>query len=113
LRDLFCRRAEPVEPRHQRGMQRCRHRQRCPRNGRYLYPGLEDRFRQFFQEQRHAIGTLDDLVHHITRQRRGVADDPANQLVAFVSCQASQGQRGDMRLARPGRVKLRAKGRDQ
>jgi hypothetical protein len=64
-------RAEPVEPRHQGGVQACRHRQGWRRNygsgvsGFALAFRLQHRLRHFLDEQRDAISALDDLRQHI------------------------------------------------
>ena len=60
-------RAEPVEPRHQRCVQACRHRQAedgtaaadAPRCALALR--LQHRLRHLLDEQRNAVGALDDL----------------------------------------------------
>ena len=67
-------RAEPVEPRHQRGVQACRDRQGRRRNRRSHAPRralalrLQHRLGHLLHEQRDAVGALDDLRQHVRRQ---------------------------------------------
>jgi hypothetical protein len=93
-------------------MQRRRNCERCRRN-RADHRIFHDCFRQFFEEQRHAIRALDDFGHDLARQCRGVADDSADQCVAFVPPEATQRQCRHMGLSRPRRLIFRAEGRDQ
>ena len=67
LRDLLGR-SEPVETRHQRGVQAGGNRKRRRRNRRdracrpALALGLQHRLRHFLHEQRNAVGALDDVL---------------------------------------------------
>ena len=73
-------RAKPVEPRHQGSMQARGDRQRRRGNrGRSLHrfrlaPGLQHRFGHLLDEQRDAVGALDDVLPDVRRQQL-VADD--------------------------------------
>ena len=73
-------RAEPVEPRHQRGVQACRDRQGRRRNRGGGAPGfalalrLQHRLGHLLHEQRNAVGALDDVLPDARRQQL-VADD--------------------------------------
>ena len=63
LRHL-ARRAEPVEPRHQRLLQR-----RRDRLDAALLTALQKQPRHLLDEQRHAAGARGDVVDHLLRQR--------------------------------------------
>ena len=63
LRHL-ARRAEPVEPRHQRLLQR-----RRDRLDAALLAALQQKPRHFLDEQRHAAGARGDVLDHVARQR--------------------------------------------
>ena len=71
LRDLLGR-AEPVEPRHQRGVQACGDRQGRRRNRSSGAPGfalalrLQHRLRHLLDEQRNAVGALYDFRRYIS-----------------------------------------------
>ena len=81
---------EPIEPRHQRVLQRGGHRQRWERPVqrplaalRPKQPGLEHRLGQFFDEQRHPVG----MSHDLLEQRLGqcpAAGQPRNDHCTFV-----------------------------
>jgi hypothetical protein len=73
LRQLLGGSPEPVEPRHERGMQACGH-GRCPgRNrghralGGYLTACLQHRFGHFLHEQGNTVATLDDVLANARR----------------------------------------------
>jgi site-specific recombinase XerD len=58
--------AETVEPRHQGRVKRRRHHQRHRRNGAEVC-GFENRLGQLLEEQRDAVGSLDNVVHDLAR----------------------------------------------
>ncbi len=62
LRDGACR-AQPVEARHERVLQRVR-----DRDGAGPARALEDRLGQLFREQRHAVALLDQAGEQLARQ---------------------------------------------
>ena len=72
--------AEPVKPRHQRGVQACGDRQGRGRNrsggplGFALALRLQHRLRHFLDKQRNAVGALDDVLPDVRRQQL-VADN--------------------------------------
>ena len=106
----LARRAEPVDARHQRGLQR-------GRNGELLHRlvelfALEHRLGQFLDEQRHAVGALDDLLEQRLRQRLA-AGDVLDHRHALAPAEAVERHGGDVRLARPGRLEVGAEGDEQ
>src|SRR6267154_3873954 len=74
------RRAEPIEPRHQRSLQACRYRhdrlwRPCEGPLRItLTLGVQHRLGYLLDEQWNAVGALDDVLPEARRQR-SVADD--------------------------------------
>ena len=69
-------RRQSVEPRHQRGVQRRRNRQRRQRMLEHIMavpllqqPAFEHRLGQLLDEQRYAIGAGEDLVRHLLGKR--------------------------------------------
>ena len=72
--------AEPVKPRHQRGVQACGDGERRRRNRCSAFAGsafalrLQHRLGHFLDEQRNAVGALDDVLSDAGGQRL-VADD--------------------------------------
>ena len=117
LRD-FLGRAEPVEPRHQRGVQARGDRQRRGRNRRNRVPcralalRLQHRLRHFLHEQRNAVGALDDLRHHIRGQLL-VPNQPPDNCGGFPLPKPVQRQARHMRLPQPRRVELGAERHDK
>ena len=99
--------AEPVEPRHQRGVQARRDRQRRRRNRGDRPPRfalalrLQHRLRHLLHEQRNAVGALDDVLPDVRRQRL-VAGDARR---SWRRCRARPSRlrvrAGHMRLSRP------------
>ena len=93
-------------------------RQRRGRNRRNRVPGralalrLHHRLRHLLDEQRNAVGALDDLRHHIRRQRL-VPDQPRDYGGCFALPKPVQRQARHMRLAQPRRVELGAERHDQ
>ena len=73
-------RTEPVKPRHQRGVQACWDRQSWRRNrgdgslDLAFALRFQHRLRHFLDEQRNAVGALDNVLPDIRRQRL-VPDD--------------------------------------
>jgi hypothetical protein len=88
LRHLFGRSAEPVEPRHQRGVQACRDGECRPGNHgnglrrRAQAFRFQHRFRHFFHKQRNAIGSIKDVLPDI-RWQWLIARDPVNHRLHF------------------------------
>ena len=110
---------EPVDPRHQRGLQRRRNRQvLCRLIEHVVIAGfvqslaLEHRLGQLFDEQRHAVGALDDLIEQSGRQflSAGYMIDQHGPLALR---QPVERQHGDVRLPGPGRLKFRTEGDDE
>ena len=119
LRDLLGDRPEPVEPRDQRGMQGGRDRQGRQRARRQYrsdpvvaIAAFEHRLGQLLDEQRHAVGALDDLVDDLAGET-GIAGEPLDQRRAVAPAEPVQRQRRHMRLAAPGVLKLGAEGDDE
>jgi hypothetical protein len=109
LGNSLCRRAEPVEPRHQRRLQRRRHTE--PRRGHRrgnlpaaLGTGFEHRLGHLLDEERHSVRALDDLGDHIRRQQGGVADEPLDHRRTVAPPEPVQRDHRHMRLTRPGRL---------
>ena len=111
-------RAEPVEPRHQRCVQTRRDRQdrrrnRCNRApGRALALRLQHRLRHLLDEERNAIGALDDLRQHIRRQRL-VPDQTRDDCGRFTLPKPVERKARHIRLSHPRRVELGAERHDQ
>src|SRR3977135_3093286 len=74
--------------------------------------GLEHRFGQLFDEQRHAVGALDDLGDGLAG-KAGIAGKPLNQCRAVAPAEPVQRQCSDMRLTAPGVLKLGAEGDEE
>ena len=109
-------RGEAVEARHQRVVQGRRDRERRQRAGQLVaVAGIREQARfqhrlgQLLDEQRHAVGARHDLLDDLGRQRL-VARDPCDQIRPLAPAQTAHGQRGDVRLAGPGRLELRPEG---
>ncbi len=116
LRDLLGDRPEPVEPRHQRGMQGRRHRQRGKRcrsqhrsNPVALRGAFQHRLGQLLDKERHPVGALDDLGDDI-RGERGIAGQLLHQRLAVAFAEPIERQTRDVGAAAPGRLKFGAKG---
>jgi hypothetical protein len=83
--------AEPVEPRHQRGLQARRHCQSRRWNGSSGLPRLafalrfQHRLGHFLSEQGYAVCALDNILPDVRRQRI-IAGDPVNQRGYFALC---------------------------
>ena len=111
LRDVLGGRSQPVQPRHQRGVQGRRHRQRRMRHGgqrcRALRAGFEHRLGQFLDEQRHAVGALGDLLHDLGWQRR-IPGDVCDHRRRVAPVEPCQRQHRHMRLPGPRRLKFGA-----
>ena len=116
LRNVLRRRPQPVQPRHQRGVQRRGHRQRRMRHGgqgcRTLRAGFEHRLGQLLDEQRHAVGALGDLLHDLGRQRV-IAGDVFDHRRGVAPVEPRQSEHRHMRLPGPGRLELGAERREQ
>src|SRR5215471_16203637 len=65
------------------------------------------RFGQLLDEQRNAVGALDNPVCDLRRQLLA-AGQALDQCRRIALAEAAQGQRRDLRVARPGRLELRA-----
>ena len=117
LRHL-ARRRQAIEPRQQRGVQRRRDRQRRhrPRHrvviaGVREHAALEHGLGQLLDEQRHAVGALDDLVGDLLGQRLA-AGHVRDHLGALPGRQAVEREQRHVRTADPGRRELRPEGDD-
>ena len=94
LRHLLAAGAEPVEPRHQRGLQRRRDRERGQRRrrsnlaDRRSAPRFEHALVNLLDKQRHAVGALDDLGDDIGGSKRGVAGELLDQRRAVAPVRA-------------------------
>ena len=112
LRHFFGR-AEPVEPRHQRGVQACGDCAERGRNGRSRALGrafalrLQHRLRHFLDEQRNAVGALDDVLPDVRRQRL-IAGNAVDHGGDFALRQPIESECGDMRPSNPRRLELRS-----
>ena len=118
LPDLLGGRAKPIEARNQRGMQGGGDRQvryRARRQHRddpiVAIAGFEHRLGQFFNEQRHAVGALDDLVNGLSGEA-GFASKLLDQRRAFTPIEPVQRQHCHMALAAPRVPKLGAESDD-
>ena len=111
-------RAEPVEPRHQRGVQACGDRQRRGGNRRDGPPRfalalrLQHRLGHLLHEQRNAVGALDDVLPDVRREQL-VAGDAVDHGVDFALRQPIDGERGHVRPSDPGRLEFRPERHDQ
>ena len=104
LRHL-ARRAEPVEPRHQRLLQR-------RRDGldAALLAALQQKPRHLLDEQRHAAGARGDVVHHLRGER--MAGGKLRHHVAHLrAIERRERDRAVMRAHAPGRPELRPRRR--
>ena len=108
LPDLLGDRPEPIEPRDQRGVQgggdrELRQRGRSQHRGDPIVAiaGFEHRFRQLFDEQRHAVGALDDLGDGFPG-KAGIPCKLLDQRRAVMPAEPVQRQHRHMRLAAPG-----------
>jgi hypothetical protein len=112
----FLRRAEPVEARHQRGVQACRYRRgRSGRNrafSRALRISLQNRFGHLLDEQRDAVSALDDVLSD-ARRKGLVADDAINQRARFARCKPIDGESGHIRAPQPRRLEFGTIGHDK
>ena len=119
LRHLLGRTAEPVEPRHQGGVQGRRDRhcrpmellQRCAL-ACALALRFQHRLGHFLNEQWNAVGALDDVLSNVRREML-VASDPVDHRFDFAPREPIEGESGDMRLSDPRRLELGPKGYDQ
>jgi hypothetical protein len=68
---------------------------------------FKHRLSQLFDEQRHAVGALDDVVDDLTGET-GIACEPVDQRSAIVHSESMQRQDRHMRLIAPGVLKFRA-----
>jgi len=111
---LYCR-AEPVEGRHKRRLQRRWHTEphRGHRRGNLpaaLGAGFEHCLGHFLDEERYAVGALDDLGDHIRRQQGGLADETLDHHRTVTPPEPVQRHHCHMRLTGPGRPELRTEG---
>jgi len=114
-------RRQTVEPRRQRGVQTQTRRDREWRQRAIEHVlihflaqqiALQDTFGQLLDEQRHAVGALDDLGDDLIRQRLA-AGDLRHQSGPVMPIQAIEDQHRHMRLAGPRRLELGAERYDQ
>ena len=85
-------------------------RQRCA--GFTLAFGLQHRPRHLLDEQRNAVGALDDVLPDIRGQQL-VADDAVDHDADFALPQPVDGEECHVRAADPRRLELRPEGHDQ
>ena len=109
-------RGQPVEPRHQRIVQVRRDRKRRQRARKLVViasVGHQARFEhcpgQLLEEQGHAVGTLQDLIQDLGRQRLAAGDLKGHRS-PLTPAEAVERQRRHVRLARPRRAELRPVG---
>ena len=100
LRHL-ARRAEPVEPRHQRLLQRRRNRL----DAAALLAALQQQPRHFLDEQRHAAGAGGDILHHVARQRMA-GGKLRHHLLHLAAIERRERDGAVMRAHAPGRTEL-------
>ena len=119
LGDFLCCPADAVEPRDQRGVQGRRHRERGQRAREQdrrdpvvLIAAFENRLGQLLDEQRHPVGAIGDLIDDFAAERR-VAGEPQDKRCDLTLAEPVQRQNSHMRLAAPGRLKLRPEGNHQ
>ena len=110
--------AEPVEPRHQRGVQACGDGQCRRRNscncvlGRALALRLQHRLGHLLHEQGNAVGALDDVLPDARREEL-VADDAVDHGADFALRQPIDRERGHVRPSDPGRLEFWPERHDQ
>ena len=73
---------------------------------------FQHRLGQLFDEQRHAVGALDDLVDDLAGEA-GIAGKPLDQRRAVAPAEPVQRQHRHMRLAAPGVLELGTEGDDE
>jgi hypothetical protein len=73
---------------------------------------FEHCFGQLFDEQRHPVGALDDLVDNLVGET-GISGEPFDQRRTVTPVEPVQRQHRHMRPAAPGVPKLRAEGDDE
>ncbi len=104
------RRPQPVQARHQRVLQGVRHPHQVRpglRGGRVHR--LEHRLGHLLDEERDAVAALDDLAHHRLGQAGAGVEVGADPL-GLAAGQAGELDVGDVRLAQPGRCRVRPRG---
>ena len=106
-----------VEPRHQRILEGRRDRQRRQWANQCVPVAVvaqqarfENRLGQLLDEQRHAVGAGNDLVHQFCRQR--FAGDAFDHRGALLPVEAIQGHQRHVRAPKPGRRKFRPEGNE-
>ena len=109
-------RLQPIEPRHQRVVQRRRDRQRAQRAVQVIrvralaqHARFDDRLGHLLDEQRHAVGLRGDLVEQRLGQALAVGDAGDDRL-GRCATKPVQCQPGDDRMAAEGHDKGRACG---
>ena len=117
LRDFPRRAADPVEPGSQRRVQGRRNRQRgyrgCRQHRRqavFLTDVFQHCLGQLLDEQRHAVGALDDLVGDLLGQRLA-AGDLGDHLRTLCGSEPGEPDQTDVRAAGPWRRNRRLRGR--
>jgi len=73
---------------------------------------LQDALCQLLDEQRYAVGAIDDLGDDIVGQCLATGD-LLDQYGAVAPVQSTESQHADLRLADPGRLELRAERHNQ
>ena len=114
----FLGRAEPVKPRHQRSVQACRDRQcgegtaAAVRSRCAFALRLQHRLGHFLDEQRNAIGALDNVLSDALWQRL-VARDAVNHCGDFALAEPIESESSDVGSSNPRRLELRSVGDNQ
>ncbi len=118
LQNLACG-TEAVDARHQRGLQRGGNSERLRRlfeqiaiAGLLQLFAFEQGLGELFDEQRHPVGPVDDLIEQSARQFLA-ARDVADQRCPVALRQPAERQHGDVRLPGPRRLKFRPEGDDE
>ena len=115
LGDLLGCRPEPVESRHQRGVQGRRHRQRrlrCRRQHRgnpvTMSGAFQHRLGQLFDKQRHPVGAVDDLGDDLSGQAR-ITGQSLHQSLTLAFAEPIKRQARNVSATRPGRLEFGTK----
>jgi hypothetical protein len=102
-------RRQPVQPGHERVLERRGDRQRRQRAGQLVpvadvpeQARLQHRLGQLLDEQRHPVRPGQDLVEHLRRQRLAPGQ-PLDHRPALPPAEPAERERGDVPVARPGR----------
>ena len=111
-------RTEPIEARHQRGVQACGNRERWRGDRRdharrrAAALGLQHRLRHLFHEQRDAVGAFDDVLSDVGG-KHPVAGDLFNQGDHLARGEPIDRERRHMWTSDPGRGEFRPERHEQ